>query len=550
MLPSELVQRLQSLMQRRQLDDTLAALHEALKTHPSEPDLHHWLGWTRAQQGRIEEAITHFREAIRLKPDAVGSMNNLGTLLLDHARTGEAVEILKEAVRQQPGNLTSLTLLSLGLCRVGLFEIALTLLREAVRLDPKCADAHHYLGYALLHLGRLDEADRHLAEAIALVPTAAGYISTLGLLRERQHRLDEATALFQKAVEMNPNSAEPWMNLGSIQAGVWGNYETALHCFEQALRLKPHVADARYHRGMVRLTLGNFKDGWPDYESRPSVLQKSPERYRQPRWQGESLAGQTILLHAEQGLGDTLQFIRYAAVVKDRGGHVICEVQKPLMRLLARTPGIDALIAEGAELPAHDFQIPLLSLPLILGIQPANTPYLFADPERIAFWKERLLAIPGRKIGIAWQGDPGFKYDWLRSIPLQEFAPLARLPNVTLISLQKNQGVEQIAANRSTVPVIELEPPIDTAAGPFMDTAAIMMHLDLVVTCDSALAHLAGGLGVPVWLALSLAPDWRSQRRRDDSPWYPTMRLFRQFKVLDWRDVFERIGDELIKKHQ
>jgi tetratricopeptide (TPR) repeat protein len=546
MLPVELAAQLQLLLQGGQIDRLIVLLHEALARHPQEPDVHHLLGWAATQQRRYEDAIAHFREAVRLKPDAAGSYNNLGLLLLEQDRLGEAIESFKAAVSVQPTYIDALTNLSLALCRANLSEHALFFLQEALKLDPSCADAHHYSGYAYMMLGRLDEAERHLSAALQLRPGTAGFLSTMGLLREKQHRLEEATRLFEEAVNAGPTVAEPWNNLGNIQAAVWANYDLALKYFNQTLAIRPLYADAKYHRGMVELTIGDFERGWPDYESRPTVFQKSWQRYSQPRWRGEPLSGKTILLHCEQGLGDTLQFVRYAQHVKNLGATAICEVQKQLLRLLASTPGIDVLIPEGADLPRHDYQIPLLSVAQILGIPP-QPPYLFAAAERIAFWKDRLAQIPGFKVGIAWQGAPVFKYDWLRSVPLAEFAPLARLPGHSLISLQKFEGVDQIAANRQTVPVVELQPEIDAEAGAFMDTAAIMKLVDLVVTSDTAIAHLAGGLGVPVWLATQYAPDWRWLTGREDSPWYPTMRLFRQTKVNQWSDVFERMAQTLAK---
>jgi tetratricopeptide (TPR) repeat protein len=547
MLPAELAQQLQSFVQQGQVDRLLERLHDAVRQYPQEPDIHHLFGWACTQQRRYEEAIAHFREAVRLKPDATGSLNNLGLLLLEQERIGEAIEVFKAAVAAQPMYVDALTNLSLALARANLCEHAVTFLKHALEIDPRCADAHHYLGFSYMTLGRLDEAERHLAAALELKPGTSGYLSTLGLLREKQHRADEATALFHQAVNANPTIAEPWNNLACIEAAVWGNYTQALTHFNQTLAIRPLYADAKYHRGMVELTIGNFEHGWADYEFRPTIFQKSRERYSRPRWNAEPLAGKTILLHCEQGLGDTLQFIRYAQYAKNLGATVVCEVQKPLLRLLANTPGIDALVEEGGALPPHDFQIQLLSMANILGIPPRQQAYLFASAERVGFWKDRIDQIPGFKIGIAWQGEPVFKYDWLRSIPLSEFAPLARLSGHSLISLQKFNGVEQVAVNRETVPVIELQPEIDTTAGAFMDTAAIMKHLDLVVTSDTAIAHLAGGLGVPVWLATMYAPDWRWMTGREDSPWYPTMRLFRQTKVGQWEDVFERMATVLMK---
>ena len=545
MLPADFSNRVQTLIQLGQIDSLVDVLLAASAESPGEGEIQHLLGWARAQQGRADEAIAHFRKAVRLKPDAAGSLNNLGFLLLSQEQASEAIAPLKAAVQYQPTFVGALTNLGLALARLNYCDHALFFLERALQLEPQCTDAHHYLGYSLMMLGRLAEAEQHLSQALAQQPGNASYLSTLGLLREAQHRPEEATTIFERAVAANPRQAEPWNNLGNIHAAVWGNWDDALRCFEQTLSLQPRSANARYHRGMVELTLGDFRRGWPDHEFRPTNLQKSPERYGWPRWQGEPLAGKTILLHCEQGLGDTLQFIRFAQRVKKLGATVICELQPALLPLLSFTPGIDAFVTEGAPLPPHDFQIPLLSLAGLLGIPENQPPYLFAAPARVDFWKDRLAEIPGFKIGIAWQGEPTFKYDWLRSIPLAQFAPLARLPGHALISLQKHQGLDQIATNRQNVPIIQLQPEIDAAAGPFMDTAAIIQHLDLVVTSDTSIAHLAGGLGVPVWLATAYAPDWRWMKDREDSPWYPTMRLFRQTKVGHWEDVFQRMANSL-----
>src|SRR5438105_11217876 len=322
MLLAELSQQLQSLVQQGQVDRRVELLYDAVRQYPQEPDIHHLFGWACTQQRRYEEAIVHFREAVRLKPDATGSLNNLGLLLLEQERLGEAIEAFKAAVSAQPNYVDALTNLSLALARAGLCEHALFFLNHALKIDPRCADAHHYLGFSYMTLGRLDEAEQHLGAALTLQPGAAGFLSTLGLLREKQHRAEEATALFQQAVDTNPTIAEPWNNLGNIEAAVWGNYERALQLFNQTLAMRPFYNDARYHRGMVELTLGDFERGWADYEFRPTMFQKSRERYNRPRWSGEPLVGKTILLHCEQGLGDTLQFIRYAQHAKNLGATV------------------------------------------------------------------------------------------------------------------------------------------------------------------------------------------------------------------------------------
>lgn len=546
--PPELTAQLQTFVQADQIEPLIALLLSALPRYPQDADLHHLLGWARAQQRRPAEAERHFREAIRLKPKAAGSYNNLGSVLLDQEKLNEAYYAFAEAIRIQPEYAQGLANTAFALGRLGRFDEGLPLIEKALQLDPDYADARHHYGYILMNLRRLEQAEHQFRLALSRQPHNPGFLNTFGLVREKQRHLEEATRLFERAIELEPNHAHAWNNLGNVHAAVWGNLDKALACFNRTLSLQPHLAFALHHRGLVELALGDFARGWNDYEFRPTYAQKPQNRYQRPRWQGEPLAGKTILLHAEQGLGDTLQGIRYARHIKHTGATVICEVQKPLLRLLANTPGIDRLLAEDEEMPHHDFQIRLLSIPRLLGIPENEPPYLFASQERLDFWKERIKNIPGLKIGIAWQGDTTFEHDWLRSVPLAEFAPLAAVPNCRLISLQKFTGTEQIAANRQTVPVIELEPEIDTGGGPFMDTAAIMRHLDLVITSDTSIAHLAGGLGVPVWLATSYAPDWRWMMHREDCLWYPTMRLFRQTKIHHWTDVFTRMAHELTQQ--
>jgi hypothetical protein len=266
-----------------------------------------------------------------------------------------------------------------------------------------------------------------------------------------------------------------------------------------------------------------------------------------PAWDGSPLAGKTILLHSEQGLGDTLQFVRYAPFVKAQGATVVLACAAPLIPLLSRCPGIDRVVARDGEMPPCDTHSPLLNLPsrfrTTLETIPSQIPYLFADERLVEAWRRKLAGIAGFKIGIAWQGSMQHPFDRFRSISLEEFAPLAR-PGVTLISLQKGSGSEQLAHIAGRFPVTDLGP-IDEAGGAFTDTAAIMKSLDLVITSDTATAHLAGGLGVPVWVAIPAVPDWRWLLGRTDSPWYPTMRLFRQGPSRRWDEVFAEMAQEL-----
>jgi hypothetical protein len=273
--------------------------------------------------------------------------------------------------------------------------------------------------------------------------------------------------------------------------------------------------------------------------------------FPRPRWNGEPLDAKTILLAAEQGLGDTLQFVRYAPLLRKRCAKVIVACQKTLIPLLSNTPGIDQLFPPAVELPHFDVWASLVSLPGIMGTTletiPADIPYLFPVKELVEHWQRDLQARPGFKIGICWQGNPDYKADRERSIPLLEFAPLARVPGVQLISLQKGHGAEQFAQVSAEFSVIDLASRLDVSSGPFMDTAAVIKQLDLVITADTAIAHLAGGLGAPVWIALPYVAHWCWLWGRDDSPWYPSARLFRQTERGNWKSVFSRMADGLTR---
>jgi hypothetical protein len=297
---------------------------------------------------------------------------------------------------------------------------------------------------------------------------------------------------------------------------------------------------------MAWLLGGHFERGWPEYEWRWRGNEAVFAPLNQPLWDGSALEGRTILLHAEQGLGDTIQFIRYARLVRARGGTVVVACPTPLIQLLTGCAGIDQLIPQGSILPPFDVYAPLLSLPGILGTSlgsvPAEVPYLVADAELERHWREKLGPLRAFKIGIAWQGNPGYLGDSFRSIPLTHFATLARVEGVRLFSLQKGPGSEQLSALGDLFPVTDLGSQLDNATGAFVETAAVMKSLDLIITSDTAVAHLAGALGVPVWVALPAVPDWRWMLDRADSPWYPTMRLFRQTAWGQWESVFARLA--------
>jgi tetratricopeptide (TPR) repeat protein len=494
-----------------QVDDGVATYQQAIARAPRIGELHHALGKLQQRAGLLDDARASYESALRKKPDLVQCRCDLANLLQLRGQGAEAIEHYRQILQARPQHVESLVNLGNALRDLDQPQAALRLLQQAVQLNPDLAAAHNNLGTVLQDLARLNEA----------------------------------RACYVRAVELSPTQSEFQLNLASVLRDQ-GDWSGALATCEEAIRLAPDRAQAEYRRGTLLLALGRFAEGWAAYEARAQCPQFRIPAFAQPRWRGEALAGKTLLVHAEQGLGDTLQFIRYVKRIEPFGGRVIVAVQRPLLSLLAAS-GFDGLVANDDPLPAFDLYVPLLSLPGIFGTDatniPRNVPYLAAEPARVEQWADKMPGSRGPRVGIVWQGRPTYRGDRLRSIPLTCFKPLAA-GGATLISLQKGAGADQLADLAGRFEVIDLGQALDDD-GAFVDTAALMKNLDLVISSDTAAAHLAGGLGVPVWVALALAPEWRWLATGDQSPWYPTMRLFRQSRVGQWSDVFERMADEL-----
>ncbi len=545
---------------------------------PQHADAWHQLGALCLQSGRAGEAVEAIGRAIAIGPDKFEYYNHLGAAYGTLGQYDQAVTSLRRAVQIDPQAAVAHYNLGTALRNQGRLEDAVVSFRHLIAVDPNSAEAHYNLGNTLRELKRLDEAEASLRAAVRARPTYVKAIVNLANVLREQERLAEAIEMLRSAVAIDPQYAVGHLNLGTMlrdagdyaeaveclrravalepkRAEAHNNLGTALEaqarfaealaCYEESLRCDPELPGAHFCRATHRLRQGDIEGGFAEFEWRWRCKTYSTRQFAQPRWDGSSLEGRTILLHAEQGLGDTLQFIRYTADVKSRGPTVVIECQPALLDVLKPCAGIDRLVAAGAPLPAVDVQCPLLSLPGVLGLsidQLARGSYLSADAQRVAQWRETLAPHRGFRVGICWQGNRQHLFDHQRSFPLSRLAPLARVAGVRLISLQKGPGAEQVA--EVDFEVIDLGPQWDEA-GPFLDTAAIIKNLDLVITCDTATAHLAGGLGAPVWVALSAHGDWRWGADRDDSPWYPTMRLFRQQRLDVWDDVFQRMAQAL-----
>ncbi len=484
---------------------------EILGVRPDNAAAHNNLGKALQDQGRPDEAIACFRRALRIDPNLAGTYNNLGNALHDKGRPKEAALCYRQAIKTDPDNAHAYHNLGNVFKGQGKHEQAAACYRRALERNPDLAEAHHGLGNVCQDEGRWADAVEHYGRALSLNPDGAESHSSLGNALYNLGRLDEA--------------------MGHL---------------ERAVSIKPDYTTGHFNKSLADLLTGNYAEGWRGYEWRWRMKQygKGKRDFRRPLWDGSPLEGRTIFLHDEQGFGDAIQFVRYAPMVKERGGRVVVECQPQLARLFSAMGAIGEVIPRGDPLPAFDVYAPLMSLPGIFGTTlatiPGHVPYLAPPAEAGPDLPDcpdgtRLTA------GIAWAGSRTNTNDRNRSCRLRQFEPVLSVPGVAFFSLQKDEAAE-LADSAGTVR------DLSGGLGDFADTAAVVDRLDLVISVDTAVVHVAGALGRPVWLLVPFAPDWRWMRDRDDSPWYPTLRLFRQPALGDWPSVFARVAGELVRE--
>lgn len=422
--------------------------------------------------------------------------------------------------------------------------------RAVLKAHPNHANAWCYLGMACHDQNRLEEAVAAYRRAIQLQPQFAVAYNNLGNTLRLLRRIPEAITCYDEALRQRPDYVNAFNN--KCMALFWeGHLDEAEQGYRQVLKLAPQDAEAHKNLGVLMLLKGQFAEGWAEYRWRWHAQGMSPPKYAQPAWDGSSLDGKTILLVAEQGLGDNVHFVRYAQVLKQRYRcRVVFACRRPLRDLLTGASGIDALVAIDEQPPPFDVYCSLLDVPGILAEElretPGEVPYLSADPELVEHWRERLSAYGGVKIGVVWQGNPGYAADQMRSFPLTALEPLGRLHGIQLFSLQRDAGADQLDTLAGRLDIVPLGAELDRTTGAFVETAAVLKNLDLVISPDTAVAHVAGALGVPQWLALSHVAHWPWLLDRDDTLWYPSARLFRQQTGGDWQGVFERMARQLI----
>lgn len=544
---------------RRQADAAFRARHlpeardlyqRICQADPRDHEAWLMLGTVQAMLGAQTEAEAALRRALTVRPDLPQAQFNLARLLELAGRPAEAVPVWQALLRLQPRQVDHHHALGEVLQRLGRLEEAATAYREAVRLDPGRAESHNNLGVVLQDLGQYAVAETSLRTALRLNPALTAAHANLGNLYQQQGKFEQALSCYRQALALDPSSAATHVSVGFLHKER-GEFERALEHFDTAIALQPGYAGAHWNRALVLLLLGRLREGWADYEWRfqcPEVVQQIGRRtFGRPRWDGADLEGRTLLVHAEQGLGDAIQFVRYLPAVAARGGRVILESPPELVTLLQGLAGVAGVVGriEG-RLPslAFDLHLPLMSLPGVfetaLHTIPNAVPYLNADPQRIERWRPR-LAGEGFKVGLVWAGNPRHWNDRNRSCTLADFAPLAAIPGLRFFSLQKGPTAAQAVNPPAGLSLIDLAPELHD----FADTAAVIAQLDLVLAVDTSVLHLAGALGRPAWALLPALPDWRWLLGRDDSPWYPTLRLFRQTEPGDWVGVFARVATAL-----
>ncbi len=446
---------------------------QVLRVDPRHVGSLHFLGLIAHQVGRGDLAVEYIRQALSVRPDYAEAHSNLGMVLAAQGKLTEAIDSYQQALGLKPDLAETHNNLANLFREQGKLAEAVAGYEQALRLKPAYAEAHSNLGVALFEQGKLAEAVECQRQALGLKPDLVEAYINLGMALVEQGKLAEATGCYEQALRLRPDSAEAYNNLGVANAAR-GMATEAAACYEQAVQLKPDYVDAHLNLGYSRFFSGDLEAGWTEYEWRWKRRGLPRPAFRQPLWDGSDLQGRTILLFAEQGLGDTIQFVRYAPLVRQQGATVLVQCQGPLIRLLARCTGVDRLVIEGTLLPPFDVQAPLLSLPRIfrtsLATIPATVPYLSADPHLRALWHQEFRGVTGFKIGIAWQGNPEHQRDLRRSVPLQVLEPIARVPGVRLVSLQKGPGREQLEVLGRSLDVLDLT----TRLQDFADTAALM----------------------------------------------------------------------------
>jgi tetratricopeptide (TPR) repeat protein len=532
--------------QAGQFAQAQAAYEDILKVQPRHFDALHLLGALASQAGAHQQAVDFMSRAIAIHPHNPSFYSNRGVSLQELRQLEAAVASYDQAIRLKPDYALAYFNRGVSLHALGQLDAAVASYDHAVAIKPDYAEAYFSRGNTLKELKQPDAAVASYDQAIGLDPNYAEAYSNRGLSLQESGQLDAAIASYDRAISLNAHYAEAYYNRGNALKEC-NRLDQAAASYDNAIRLKPDYSDAYCNKSLGLLLDGNFAEGWDLYEWRwtKDKTQIEKRHFPQALWHGqESLHQKTILLHSEQGLGDTIQFARYAKLVANLGARVVLEVQAPLVDLFKGMPGVSALAIKGEPLPEFDCHCPLLSLPMVFKTALATIPntdkYLAPDPQKLAYWASKLGEKTKPRVGLVWSGNADHQNDRNRSVLLADL--MRHLPSERqYVSLQKEVRVVDRQALEGNGNILHFG---DELAD-FTDTAALCGLMDLVISVDTSVAHLSGALGVATWVLLSFSPDWRWLLERDDSPWYPSAKLYRQPRIGAWEEVFLKVGADL-----
>lgn len=531
--------------QARRLAEAEKTYREILAIQPDHAHALLLLGTIAVQVGHLDAGIELIRRAIAVNPDVAAYHIDLGNALRTKGEIDGAITAFQEAARIEPGNALAHSNLGVVLAMRGRTDEAAAAFREAIRLKPDYFEAHNNLGNALREKREWDGAIEACRRALQIKPEFLEAHINLGSSLRGKGELDAAIAAYRRAISLNPAFAETHNNLGNALKER-GSLQGAVAEYREAIRLKPNLAVGHYNLGCGLLLLGDFERGWAEYEWRLIRHSWEVQAFSGRRWSGEDLGGKTLLLWGEQGFGDVIQFARYATMAARRGGRIVTWCQRELIGLLKSNPDLGKLVPADGGVPTHDYHCPLMSLAGVFNTRletiPAPASYLNADPALIDSWRKKLGNSDRRlRVGLAWAGNPRFLEDRPRSLTLDRLEPLGAARDVRFYGLQKGSAGEQAKNPPKGLEFQDIGPDLSD----FADTAAVMSLMDLIITTDTSAAHLAGALGRPVWVMLQFVPDWRWLLEREDNPWYPSMRLFRQKSPGEWGGVISRVAQSL-----
>jgi tetratricopeptide (TPR) repeat protein len=528
----------------QRLDEALASYNGALNLQPHHAEVLYNRGVALHKLKRLDEAVASFDSALALRPDYREALIGRGAALQDQNKLDQALQSFERAIALHPDNAEALVNRGAALHELGRSDEALRSFEQALAFEPDNVEALTNRGVVLHDLARFDEALANHDDAVAARPNDAALLNNRGVTLHKLRRLEDALASHDSALAARPDYAEAFANRGVTLYDL-KRFDEALASYDSALALRPDYADAHFFKSLSSLVTGDFERGWTEYEwRRKAPAARLTERgFPQPLWRGEDIGGKTILLHSEQGFGDSIQFCRYVPLVAARGARVVMEVEAPLCGLMKGLAGATQVVAKGDPLPNFDIQCPLPSLPLAFKTRletiPSDAPYLRVPEQALQHWSGLLGPKRRLRIGLAWAGNAKHVRDRERSMGLRDLLPLLDI-EASFVSLQKEvrSGETEMLTNCNMRRFGE-------QLGDFSDTAALISQLDLVISVDTSVAHLAGALGKPAWILLTHAPDWRWLLDRNESPWYPAARLFRQSDGREWGSVIAQVRDAL-----